>query len=135
MSAGIESQGSHRADRELRSARIIRATLTLDGREDRDVIVRNLSTYGVGATCRKPPPSKGELVTIHLPGGIEAKGDVRWAKGQAFGVALDQKLDIPAIETALQRRLASTPTSDSWEVDARHKVHTPRVDPTTLRRV
>ncbi|MCH7627959.1 MULTISPECIES: PilZ domain-containing protein [Novosphingobium] len=130
---GLAPQGG--ATRAVRSARIIRAMLALPDGEQRDVIVRNLSTCGLGATCRSLAPMKGEHVTIHLPGEVAAHGVVRWVKGQAFGVALDQDLDIAVIEGALQRRITTPSTDSSWEVEARHKVYTPRVDPTTLRRV
>ncbi len=136
MSTAMDGLGSQGGEaRATRRARIIRATLTLPHGEDRDVIVRNLSARGLGATCRSLAPMKGEQVTIRLPGDIAAHGAVRWVKGQAFGLALDAELDIAAIEHALQHRLASGPAQSSWEVETRHKVHTPRVDPTTLRRV
>lgn len=103
--------------------------------EERDVIVRNLSEFGLGLTSRSAAPQKGETVITKLPGDVHVHGTIRWVKGQAFGIALDDRLDPAAVEEALQRRTSAPAEAASWTIEDRHRVYTPRVDPARLRRV
>ncbi|MCW1383536.1 PilZ domain-containing protein [Novosphingobium sp. KCTC 2891] len=123
------------SQRERRTARIIRATLFTPGASERDVVIRNISSRGIGATCRSVAPVRGEQATLVLPGALTASGVVRWTNGQAFGIELDADLDIAALEQTLQRKVAEVPVHGSWKIEDRHRVHTPRVDPTRLRRI
>ncbi|WP_225206137.1 PilZ domain-containing protein [Novosphingobium huizhouense] len=124
-----------RVGREHRRARILRATLVTLAGHSHEVIVRNLSDFGLGMTCRTIAPEKGESVTVRLPGDITVHGTVRWVTGQAFGVALDDKLEADAIEAALQRKSSEPTAAPGWQIEDRHRVYTPRVDPTKMRRV
>lgn len=135
MSFDLPSEMHDRVGREHRRARIVRATLVTDTGEERDVIIRNLSEFGLGGTCRSIAPVKGESVLVRLPGDVAVHGIVRWVKGQAFGVALDDKLAATDVEEAIHRKVSEPAPGSTWQIEDRHRVYTPRVDPTRLRRV
>lgn len=135
MSFDATSEMHQRVGREHRRARIVRATLITDNGEERDVIVRNLSEFGLGITSRSVAPARGDTVIVLLPGDVRVHGTVRWVKGQAFGVALDDQLETGAVEAALQKKAVEPQPVGQWKIEDRHRVHTPRVDPARLRRV
>ena len=121
--------------RSARQPRIIRARLLHRDGEEEDVVVRNVTPTGLGASARGPAPVRGERVTVVLPGNQQVTGVVRWFSGRTFGIQLDHPLDLDALGIALQRQAHVTQASSAWHVENRHRVVTPMADPSRIRRV
>lgn len=125
--------------RPLRLRKLLRALLRDSRGREIEVLVRNVSTHGLGATTKDTPPRLGEQINIDLaPLGLVA-GEVRWAKGNGFGLALDHPIDVETLGAALKARAEGERPldnrGDAWEMESRHRVVTPRADPARLRRV
>lgn len=121
--------------RNARQPRIIRARLIHRDGEEQEIVIRNVSETGIGASARGPAPVRGERITIILPGGQEAKGLVRWFSGRTFGMELESTLDLEGLSLALQRQAHIAQVSGEWRVENRHRVYTPQADPSRIRRV
>jgi hypothetical protein len=125
--------------RPLRLRKLLRATLRDSRGRESEVLVRNVSASGLGATTKDTPPARGERVSIDLaPLGLIV-GEVRWTKGNGFGLALDHSIDVATLGAALKARAEGERPLDTrgdlWEIESRHRVVTPRTDPSRLRRV
>lgn len=121
--------------RDVRYPRIVRAVVRASDGQDQDVVIRNISQRGLGATCKGAPPVRGERVTVVLPGGTPLSGQVRWFSGHSFGMQLDEDFDIETLAQALQRQAHVSRVKGEWHVETRHRVATPQVDPTRFRRI
>ncbi|MFM9937629.1 MAG: PilZ domain-containing protein [Novosphingobium sp.] len=121
--------------REVRQPRILRARLIHRDGEVQDIVVRNVSDSGLGASARGPAPVRGERIVVVLPGEQEVTGIVRWFGGHTFGMQLDSPLDLDALALALQRQAHVAQVSGEWRVENRHRVTTPYTDPSRIRRV
>lgn len=121
--------------RAQRQPRIVRARLVHRDGEVQDIVIRNVSETGLGASARGPAPVRGERVTVVLPGDQEVTGIVRWFGGHTFGMQLDCPLDLEALGRALQRQAHVAQVSGEWKVETRHRVTTPTYDPSRIRRV
>lgn len=121
--------------REPRQPRIVRARLVHRDGEVQDIVIRNVSATGIGASARGPAPVRGERVMVVLPGEQEVTGMVRWFGGHTFGMQLDAPLDLEALGRALQRQAHVAQVSGEWKVENRHRVITPITDPSRIRRV
>ena len=99
-----------------------------------DVVVRNISKRGLGAATQGLFPFVGEHLIVKFPAGLSISGTVRWAEGPSFGISLDNEID-PG-ELAQMRSKARMPAAESqWEVSRLHRVITPAVEPSKLRRI
>ena len=121
--------------RDARQPRMIRAQLVHRDGEQQDIVVRNISGCGIGASARGPAPVRGERLVIILPGGQEVKGAVRWFSGRTFGMQLDTLIDLGALNLALERQADAAKASTQWQVGSLHRVHTPQIDRSRIRRV
>jgi len=121
--------------REVRHPRIVRAVVKSRNGSEQDVVIRNVSQRGLGITCKGAAPVKGERVTVVLPGDLPLSGVVRWFSGHAFGMELDEDFQIETLANALQRQAHVSRVNGEWHVESRHRVVTPQVDPTRIRRV
>jgi hypothetical protein len=121
-----------RAERERR---LIRGVILRPSGAREEILVRNLSSGGLGATTRGCVPFPGEAVDIALPQGSVLTGTVRWVDGMAFGVAFSHMIDAQALIDSLINRQASGGQGAAWEVKSRHRVATYRPDPASLRRI
>lgn len=121
--------------RDVRHPRIVRAQLVVSDGSCTDFVIRNVSRGGLGGTCKGPAPVRGERITVILPGGQALPGQVRWFRDHAFGMELDHEFDIEILTQALQRQAHVSRVSGSWQVESRHRVHTPHVDPARVRRL
>ncbi len=121
--------------RAQRQPRIIRARLIHRDGEVQDIVIRNISEAGLGASARGPAPVRGERIVVVLPGEQEVSGVVRWFGGHTFGMRLDHPLDMDALGRALQRQAHVAQVSGEWKVETRHRVYTPQSDPSRIRRV
>jgi len=120
--------------RQLRHNRVIYARLVDCSQTSRDIIVLNVSKNGVRAYSRKAP-KVGAKISIVLDDKSPLPGEVRWVKGQAFGIRLDQQVDIDWLDSLIQQKRAANAEQAKWEVDRLHRVATPAPQPTFLRRV
>jgi hypothetical protein len=111
--------------RDVRRARLVRATLRFASGVEIPVVVRNLSERGLGVSCRTAPPARGEAVTVILPGSGEIGGVVRWTRDTTFGLELTGKVDPADIASALQREAAQGQEAGDWVVSRRHRVVAP----------
>ena len=121
--------------RAARQPRIVRARLLHRDGEMQDIVIRNVSDTGLGASARGPAPVRGEHIAVLLPGEQEVTGIVRWFGGHTFGMQLDTPLDLEALSRALQRQAHVAQVSGEWRVETRHRVITPQTDPSRIRRV
>lgn len=135
MSFMAPIQPADQVIREQRQPRIIRARLIHRDGEVQDIVIRNVSPTGLGASARGPAPVRGEHILVVLPGEQEVTGIVRWYGGHTFGMQLDQPLDLAALGRALQRQAHVAQVSGEWKVENRHRVITPMSDPSRIRRV
>lgn len=131
----IQSNDHERA-RESRERRLIRAEMCSDRLAAHDILIRNVSSWGLGATSRGAlPPIPDEQVSIRLPDGQIVTGVVRWNDGKVFGVQLDRLIKLQALLTALQHLKEQADIGASFEVKSRHRVTTWRPDEANLRRI
>jgi hypothetical protein len=86
-----ESADHDAAAREPRTAKLVAVEMSSDRHPPTRIVIRNLSSHGIGA--------RGELdllpcerVSLHLPGGVQIAGTVRWVRKGTFGIALDERL-------------------------------------------
>ena len=121
--------------RAARQPRIIRARLLHRDGEVQDVVVRNVSETGLGASARGPAPVRGERIAVILPGEQEVTGIVRWFGGHTFGMQLDPPAAVVPSLVLLQRQAHVAQVSGEWKVETRHRVYTPQADPSRIRRV
>lgn len=119
--------------REERSRRLVRAEMADERGVSQDVVIRNLSSRGIGVTAREFAPVRDERVTLRLPGNEVVTGIVRWVSELTFGVELDRDLNLAALANAMQRHIQRTSQQGKWEVRAGHRVHSGTVDPSKLR--
>ena len=121
--------------REARQRRLIRAQVCSDRLTPHDIIIRNLSLRGIGASSLGLPPMQDEKVTVLLPDGQNITGWISWIDGQCFGIKLDRDLDLQSLAASTQRANELTCVSTAWEVKRLHRVTTPRVDTSKLRKI
>ena len=57
------------------------------------IVVRDISSQGIGARATGTPPAAGERVSLYLSQGRLLTGRVRWVRGDRFGVLLDATID------------------------------------------
>ena len=79
---------------ETRTKVMVRACLRDSGPE-RDVCILDASTRGVLATAARPP-NRGEFVELAV-GRHTIIGQVKWASARRFGLALRERISIPAL--------------------------------------
>ncbi len=115
--------------REERKHRLLKARVR-SGRDEYDIVVKNVSSRGLGGISNDKIVVLGSSISVLLPSGQIVEGVVRWTDGRKFGLALTQ--EISADEELIDRN--QEPASN-WEVKRLHQVVTPRTDPTRLRRV
>ena len=123
------------AVRDTRQPRIVSARLVLRGGEQQDIVIRNISSTGLGARTKGPAPARGERVTVILPGDQILNGTVRWFTRNSFGLELDTALSPQALADALQHKAHVAQMNGEWHVESRHRVYTPQLNPSRIRRV
>jgi hypothetical protein len=122
--------------REARERRLIRAEMRSDRLPPHDILIRNVSSRGLGANSRGTlPPIAGEQVLIRLPDGQMVEARVRWTVGMGFGVELDSPINLPALFAAMQRLKDLADIGATFEVKSRHRVTTWRPDEDKIRRI
>lgn len=77
---------------EARSFRVLVATICCEGHGERPIVVRNISPNGIGARLRSGRVFVGERVTLIIRG-HSLHGEVRWSRGDLFGVELNEEID------------------------------------------
>jgi hypothetical protein len=123
------------AVRDTRQPRIVSARLVLRSGEQQDIVVRNISSTGLGARTKGAAPARGEQVTVILPGNQVLTGTVRWFTRNAFGLELDAPLAPEALAEALQHKAHVAQMNGEWHVESRHRVYTPQVNSSRIRPV
>ena len=115
--------GGEAAEHEPRPPRqrtLIRAVIRAPGIPGQDVIVRNVSERGMRLVSRGICPHVGERLSISLPDTVLVEGDVRWVRGEEFGIELTADLDLRHLGLTNQRRYASDAGKVIyWLVDVR----------------
>ena len=105
-------QAAEQAEAELRARpprqrTLICAVMRAPGIPGHDVLIRNVSERGMLIMGRGISPVAGERIHVTLPDGIEAEGQVRWARGDEFGIELTADLDLRRLGLTNQRRHSS----------------------------
>lgn len=108
--------------REPRERRLIRGEMETDRLPRHNILIRNISPRGLGASCRGLPPMVEETASIRLPDGQVITGMVRWVREQEFGVRFDRPVNLDAVFGAIQRMKAMAEASAHWEVKPGHRV-------------
>ena len=121
-------------ERDRRHRRMMLARIDGGRLRGQDIVIRNISRRGLGAATSGIFPLVGENLTVKLPTGPTISGAVRWAKGPSFGLSLDIEMD-PDSLAAVKRQLLVAATEPKWEVARLHRVVTPIVEQSKLRRV
>lgn len=89
-----------------------------------EVVVRNVSRCGLGATATCILPEQGASVTLTLASGHEIRGFIQWVKDRNFGVRFDEELATDSLK-ALQSIRKTNAKADAWEVSRLHHVSRP----------
>jgi hypothetical protein len=121
-------------ERERRDRRLMLARVSSRRIADQEIVIRNVSKRGLGATTHGILPTLAEQVTITLLDGQTLLGVVRWAGGHAFGLCLDDELNPEALAD-IQSLVGFQKPENNWEVGRLHRVITPSVEVTKLRRI
>lgn len=87
----MSDQDSHHS-RTRRSSRIVRGTLIAPSGRECDVLIRNVSSHGLGAKAANIDLNIGDQVTVQLPNIGRIIGIVRWAGNGAFGIETSEEL-------------------------------------------
>ena len=124
---------SHR-ERDRRHPRLMLARIEGGRMQGQDLVIRNISKRGLGAATQGIFPFVGEHLSVKLPTGPTISGVVRWADGPSFGVSLDIEMDTNALAD-VKSKLRTPPAEPQWEVSRLHRVVTPFVEQSKLRRV
>ena len=99
-----------------------------------EIVIRNISRRGLGAATQGAFPTVGDCLVIKLPTGPTITGVVRWADGPSFGLSLDVDMDTDSLAD-VKKALRMPAAEPGWEVSRLHRVVTPRIEPSKLRRV
>ena len=121
--------------RDLRQLRLIRASFFSSRLGNRDIVIRNISPRGIGAVTKDLPPLAGERVTVSLPVDYDANGTVTWVNGKSFGITLDCEISLQVLGDFIVRQNEKATETAEWEVKRMHRVASPMVDPSKLRKV
>ena len=79
-------------ERDKRDSHILTATMHSARHEEQPILVRNISSRGLGARARGIVPAEGEEVRLKLDG-RSLVGRVRWVRGDRFGIHLRDLFD------------------------------------------
>lgn len=98
-------------ERNKRESHILTATMHSARLVEQAILVRNISSRGLGARTRGAVPAEGEEVHLQLDG-RSLVGRVRWVRGDRFGVFLRDPFDtqIQPVTHPWSRPTESTPT-------------------------
>lgn len=122
--------------REARRPGLLRARMAGPETPERDIVIRNVSQFGIGAVCDDVPPPLGQAITLFMPHGEAIAGEVRWVEGRKFGLKLAQPLDLAALQAAMLSRNGAARTGQEWVVSRYHQVVEDRkLDQSRLRRL
>jgi hypothetical protein len=121
--------------RSPRQRRLVRAHMTDSFGETSDIVIRNVSEKGLGASSQGTLPLRGSTVTITIPQGMTMTGEVRWIADKSFGVKFDEGLDLDKLTQIIQRKQESVNRQGHWEVRSLHQIDTGHIDPSKLRKV
>jgi len=118
-----------------RQRRLIRAEITDSFGAKYDVVIRNVSEKGVGASMQVVPPLKGSVVTVMIPQGMAMKSTVRWIEGTACGIELENPIDLQTLTDVIQRKHQTAKREGQWEVRNLHQVNSGHFDPAKVRKI
>jgi len=87
------SEISHQS-RKRRSSRIIRGTLITPSGHECELLIRNVSSHGLGAkTAAQIDLKIGDDVIVQLPNVGRIAGTVRWIGNGSFGIETSKEID------------------------------------------
>ena len=118
-----------------RQRRLIRAQMTDGFGMNYDIVIRNVSEKGLGATMQGVPPIRGSEVTVRIPQGMAMAGTVRWVDGSGFGVELHDPIDLQMLTDIMQRKQQTASHEAHWEVRSLHQIDSGHPDPTKIRKI
>jgi hypothetical protein len=110
----IESVGQ--ADRETRTSKLLSVDISSARFARTRVVVRNLSSYGLGARS-EIDLLPTEQITVHLPNGHDVAAIVRWVRRGTFGLSLGERIDPATLQTrnALDRPITTRDAKPGFE--------------------
>ena len=113
------------AVREGRRCKLVGATLGLPDGTTSEIMIRNISTEGLGAFTRGNVPEVGSGVSVTIAAIGTFSGTIRWRDGQAFGIELDASLAADEIAAAAGKKVVQE-SSPVWDTSRLHRVDQPR---------
>ena len=122
--------------REPRQRKLLRGALIDDHNRPHDIVIRNVSTFGLSGTLREPIHLHvGQMVAIELPGNQIVEGVIRWVNGPTFGAALETAIDSDTVGACVQQGAKPLVYNQKWEVPDLNRVVQVRADPAMIRRL
>lgn len=121
--------------REPRERRLLRGQMQTERLPAFEIVIRNISSRGLCATCKGLPPVQGEFAEILLPDNRTVTANVRWASDQVFGVEFEEPINLEILMDTLQRLRDLAERNARWEVKSKHRVLDRRPDMALLRRI
>lgn len=106
-------------ERNKRDSHILTATMRSSRIVEQSILVRNISSRGLGARTSGVLPVEGEEVHLEL-NGQSLVGHVRWVRGDRFGIHLRDPLDAQT-QSVANRWWRKGQTTPSFQVAQRFK--------------
>ncbi len=80
-------------ERAVRQTRIFVAMMTGERTPEQEIVIRNVSSTGMGGQARECPPQQGEQVTVTMASLGPIVGVVAWVRGDRFGLQLSTPIE------------------------------------------
>lgn len=120
-----------------RQRRLIHAQMTDSFGVNHEIVIRNVSNMGVGATMRGAPPSRGSTISFAIVQGMEIDGTICWVQGRAFGIKTDKPVDLGTLTEVIKQKHQLPRQEGQWEVGRLHQIQSRPgpLDPNKLRKI
>lgn len=119
--------------RDPRERRLQKGHMQTDRLPVFEIVIRNISSRGLCATCMGAPPVVGEFAEIQLPDNRTVMATVRWTNDKVFGVVFEDPINLGAMMDILQRLLDLAEQNAKWQAKSKQRTKDPRPDTTRLR--
>ena len=86
-----------------RSSRLMRGVMELPDEKSHDILIRNISSHGIGAKFSGEMLQVGTPVTVEITTLGEFSGTIRWHNEGRIGIELAEELDPAAVHFGSER--------------------------------
>lgn len=105
--------------REKRGSRLLRGRVSSPSMREQTILIRNMSSTGLGGSVVDQALPIGAEVTVTLAAAV-LTGRVCWSKGKSFGIQLSQEIDLGRLSEA-QKEITANPIGGDWKVRPLHR--------------